>query len=669
MGPSQSIEGVPPAIVVATEEPVAVHDAPSISVAVPASSSSRPPDVTLLPSPTETLADEKREINGHVEPSPRTVEPATSTEEQGVTPPTGPDEPAATDVNAMDVAPSIQHAEMHRDPPGPVEAPSDGPLRELTAAQQQRQDRPLVPTAKLAAVVLEKRSGTSDGDMRSGLHSRRRPEATGDADYMRPLFVTQAYSPPRAPLLSHLLTTAHKTVTTANHHLDLHEQQDARMLKRIYQLQAANKWSLRQPPRASEPARSSTHWDALLEHVRWMRTDFREERKWKVMTARNLARACARWVGSSPEDRRTMQIRTRPPRSMVLPETVQERRTDEHGDAGPTWKARETASPAKVFALDVQDMAWTMHETSSGLQLLQELPCYDVPDMLPSDQTPDDSWKQAMVPVSKYLTAKIDLPRSTLMHPLWEEYEYDRDERMSEDPPAEPGQEDAMSEHNTVALFKPENKPIRDRLHAGHSFRPPTEFSMPPPSFFESRHSSQWTAAEEEELRALVKRYSYNWSLIADLLSSRSSFTSGAERRTPWECFEFWVTLEGLPAEMQKTAYFRTYHARLEAAQRTIMPPPAPAQQQTPSQAEANPNTPVRRRSTQPMRVDKRKRGRHLSLIEAMRKLAKQRETTMQKQQHGEFDLIIIRHRTFYSLDCGHISDVWGLIMIISISC
>jgi HSA len=41
------------------------------------------------------------------------------------------------------------------------------------------------------------------------------------------------------------------------------------------------------------PPRRKTHWDVVLEEMRWMATDYLEERKWKLATARVLARQLA----------------------------------------------------------------------------------------------------------------------------------------------------------------------------------------------------------------------------------------------------------------------------------------------------------------------------------------------------------------------------------------
>jgi chromatin modification-related protein VID21 len=183
-----------------------------------------------------------------------------------------------------------------------------------------------------------------------------------------------------------------------------------------------------------------------------------------------------------------------------------------------------------------------------------------------------------------------------------------------------------------VALFNPEMKTIRDRLHAGHQFRPPTEHPMPLQSFFECRTASQWTLAEDDELKTLVREYSYNWSLISSAISSRSIFSSAPERRTPWECFERWVQLEGLPADMGKTQYFRTYQNRIDAAQRVIHQINQNAQQTVGPNGAVTPAP--RRRQTLSVRVERRRNQKHLALIDAMRKLAKKREVAVQKAQH-----------------------------------
>lgn len=487
-----------------------------------------------------------------------------------------------------------------------------------------------------------------------------------EQDYLFTLFLNRAYAPPRGSHLNTLLASAHKTLSTSNHLLEYQEQMDCRTLRRIYALQNANRWPLRQMKRSFEPPREGTHWDVLLDHMRWMRTDFREERKWKIAAAKSCADWCAEYVNSDigyrallrvnakipdpdnaakdgskanmntpPEDAGDDSFAVSHPTPDLVPSAEEESVSDSFNDE-PRPELRDTVAPAAIFSLGSDEFNFSVDMTPAAEKLLQELPLYEPVRINPATQSPafmqppDSTWKTELLPVSKFATTKItfhgaERPRKRSRYD-YAQYGCNSENKITELPP----------EQTNVALFRPENKHIRDRIHPGHSFRPPTEHPMPSVGFFESRQSSQWTMAEDDELRRLVKEYSYNWSLISSCLTSPSLFTSGAERRTPWECFERWVGLEGLPADMSKTQYFRAYHQRLETAQRTVLAQQQAAQQQQQQAANnGQAQAPIRRRTTQPLRVDRRRSSKHLALLDAMRKLAKKRETMLQKQQHA----------------------------------
>lgn len=392
-----------------------------------------------------------------------------------------------------------------------------------------------------------------------------------------------------------------------------------------------------------------------------MRTDFREERKWKMAAAKNIAYACAEWFESTPEERKALQVaafipplrtndvtmgdadadsaESHPTPDLITEDVDSPQNSDHLGEED----FPETVAPSAIFALQEEDVVFALRRTPASDKLLEELPLYGAPLKIPRfeltgpEYDPDAQWRRPALPLSKYVEGEMKLlsdgpPRKR------SRYNYRDDE--SDDEKESPFDADALA-HNVqlppqsseVALFAPESKHIRDRLHAGHQFRPPSEHPMPLQSFYECRNPSQWTVVEDDELRSLVREYSYNWSLISNLLFTKSLFASGAERRTPWECFERWINLEGLPADMQKTQYFKAYNSRIEAAQRVIAQQNQLAAQRASQDGGAV--TPIRRRQSTPLRVERRRNQKHLTLIDAMRKLAKKRETTMQKQQHS----------------------------------
>jgi chromatin modification-related protein VID21 len=487
--------------------------------------------------------------------------------------------------------------------------------------------------------------------------SGQKPGQIPSDDYFTPLFI-EGFTKQTTWMkpLEKLLNTAHKTVSTPDQYLSLSDHQACKILRRVYHLQQHNKWSLRQPMRCPEPTRSLTHWDLLLREMKWMRTDFREERKWKLAVAKNLAYDCAEWVWSSPEERKALQVKVvRRSRKSTASDTM-----EGLGDAVPDLDHVDspaerddeavstpmaTVAPSAIFGLQDDEVVFGLHRSQAADQLLEELPLYGVPLSVPKmDSTgpefdPDAHWKRPALPLSKYIEGEMVIDtkpppqkRSRFQYSLEDETD-DEGQVVFGSPPLEGAVLPPVN--SNVALFDPDMKAIRDRLHAGHQFRPPTDQYMPMPhqGFYESRVASQWTMAEDDELKALVQDYSYNWFLISSMISSKSLFPPAAERRTPWECFERWINLEGLPHDMSKTPYFKIYQNRIDAAQRAIAQHNQVMQQQAQANRSATPLP--RKRPTLTTRVERRRNQKHLALIDSFRKLAKKRESAAQKAQHA----------------------------------
>ena len=538
------------------------------------------------------------------------------------------------------------------------------------------------PRSRLSTVIFPKQEVADrrkSRDLTNRVHHTQ--NLNEEQDYLFALFQAKAHAPPRCTALNTLISTAHKTLTTANHFIEYQEQMNCRILKRIYQLQHANKWPLRQLERSVEPPRTGTHWDIMLNHMKWMSTDYKEERKWKIAAAKRCANWCAEYVASDEQGRSMLRIKatrksikTCLTDTKLIPSPANEYRVDDQLEAEshptpdlvpsldddsvsegfnedmPLDPVMDNVAPASLFALGTDEFTFRMEKTPASDKILDELPFYAPVGIAHETHQPmfkalpDSDWRADLLPVSKFVTAKLG---SEIQGPPRKRSRYDYYSRNDDD---NDGEDDSPAlplppDQTDVALFQPENKHIRDRIHPGHYFRPPTEYQMPSQGFYESRQSSQWTYTEDDELRRLVREYSYNWSLISSCLSRNSRFTSGADRRTPWECFERWIGLEGLPADMAKTAYFRAYSTRLETAQRTII-----AQQQAAQAAQAaqqgstgTPQPLIRRRTTtQPLRVERKRQSRHIAMLAGMRKLWQKREAAAQKQQQGMF------HFNFY---------------------
>ncbi|KAF1974081.1 hypothetical protein BU23DRAFT_567862 [Bimuria novae-zelandiae CBS 107.79] len=486
-------------------------------------------------------------------------------------------------------------------------------------------------------------------------------------DYLQGLFNYQAHHPPRSQPLIDLVTSARKTLSTAGVLATIREAHDYKILKRVYQLQNANRWSLRQIKKSAEPERPITHQDHLLAEMKWMQTDFKEERNWKKSLAATFAEWCAEYVNSNDEERALLRVKARIPKSSTVDQDMDdaptpdlihsgahETESDSLADDDELLSPLSSTPPTGLFSLGFNDVVMKIDRTPASDAMLRELPLYEPILEGASDVTPLSFVDPPLAPVSKFVCGKLV---SQIRGPPRKRsrYEYDSEDEPSTPPsrsgtsaehsmPSTPGRRlfhrnDLPPEMSDVALFNPENRNIRDRLQAAHQFRPPTEFPMPSVSFFENRQSSQWLWEEDQKLRALVKEYTFNWSLVAQQLALPSMLVAGSGRRTPWECFERWVQLEGLPAEMSKTQYFRTYQSRLEQAQRAVAAQHQAQQQLIQQQAQNGQSIPTqtpRRRTNQPIRVERRRENRHLAIIDGMRKLARKRESIAHKQAESQ---------------------------------
>lgn len=109
-----------------------------------------------------------------------------------------------------------------------------------------------------------------------------------------------------------LVGKADKCLLTRDWRVAFAEQRFLRAMARIEKLKESGNWSFRQPKKQKGPAVRKAHWDHLLEEARWMQTDYREERRWKLAVAHQLAHACKAWVrAKSPGAKAALCIRTR----------------------------------------------------------------------------------------------------------------------------------------------------------------------------------------------------------------------------------------------------------------------------------------------------------------------------------------------------------------------
>ena len=133
----------------------------------------------------------------------------------------------------------------------------------------------------------------------------------------------------RASPCASLVRKASKCLLTCDWKVAFAEQKFVKAMARIEQLKAQGEWSFRQPKRIKGPIEKKTHWDYLLDEMRWLQTDFREERKWKIAVAYELAHQVVQWHRApTPEARAALCVRYARPRK----EEAMEEDGEEEGD-------------------------------------------------------------------------------------------------------------------------------------------------------------------------------------------------------------------------------------------------------------------------------------------------------------------------------------------------
>lgn len=112
----------------------------------------------------------------------------------------------------------------------------------------------------------------------------------------------------RAASSASLVRKANKCLLTRDWKVAFTEQKFIKAMARIDELKQAGLWSFRQPKRSRGPVERKTHWDFMLEEMRWLQTDFREERKWKLAMAYELVHQVAQWHRATPEERAALCV-------------------------------------------------------------------------------------------------------------------------------------------------------------------------------------------------------------------------------------------------------------------------------------------------------------------------------------------------------------------------
>ncbi|RCH79783.1 chromatin modification- protein VID21, partial [Rhizopus stolonifer] len=367
------------------------------------------------------------------------------------------------------------------------------------------------------------------------------------------------------------LQTARKTLTTHDWMLARDELKSVKTIQKIESLKKKSLWSLRQLKKHRALPRPKTHWDCMIDEMKWMHTDFKEERKWKMAMAYVLSHSVMEWHVA--EDKSTVCVKTRipEPKSLPTPEPMEmdstvavEPNLDEQSDlmmpastvdqqVGNHDKADTTdesssmpttphLQPANLSSEIIQNYRNIMKDYDPNMPIMtlpvEEFGEFDAtvlfPDLLtyepPNPQFNDLYFNEAefgrITPISKLTTHQVHL-KSPLSYSRKRDSRGNLIETQQEEIKPLPRHE-RYDNTPIVSLFSPKRQ--KDA---------PPQQPVPPQPSHRSSHSGHWSEDDDVCLITFIIQYSFNWELIADAFNAARLSITG-EKRTPWECYERW---------------------------------------------------------------------------------------------------------------------------------
>ncbi|KAI0673029.1 hypothetical protein C8Q78DRAFT_1077330 [Trametes maxima] len=221
---------------------------------------------------------------------------------------------------------------------------------------------PPYPLPPLSLLPLEfSRRGKTSKRERKRDKDRDRGEAKKEE--WTPMSLTKWAAVLRANPVHKRLSRATKCLSTRDWSVGMTEVRLIRTFERIELLKDAGRWSFRQiKKQRGVGGLSKTHWDYLMDEMKWMRTDFREERKWKLAVAYSLAHAVVEWHEAGTLEERVRRgicvlWKPPPPEDADMTETSEPeladdpfRASQEGDDTGVD--SRETGTPANDSGSD-----------------------------------------------------------------------------------------------------------------------------------------------------------------------------------------------------------------------------------------------------------------------------------------------------------------------------
>ncbi|EMR08882.1 hypothetical protein PNEG_02667 [Pneumocystis murina B123] len=370
-----------------------------------------------------------------------------------------------------------------------------------------------------------------------------------------------------------LMQSSNKIIATKDWNTAIIETKFIKVLERINKLKENNLWSFRQMIKQKTPSRLKAHWDFMLDEMRWLQADFKEERKWKIVLAKQIANWIMDWhrlktrsdVCFQPNSNKSYISFSKNEKYNII-DFNQDKKNNKNKSFSDTESEMKNDSSENIFTLHssplfIIENAVQLLEippdkiiaTFSNILLasntvLPDLPVYRPP--VPEDTLyydPLDEMK--IIPLSKYTQSHIKISHS-------DKFFKKRKREASIDT-------DDIADKQRIVIneFPLSNSISTTRKKSTY----PSQLRPPNIPLNLENHKPIWSPDEDNLLMTYLPKYQFNWEFVAQTLTPSIKWISSAEKKTAWDCFERWVQLDPHASNVIFVGpYAKTAYAKLE---------------------------------------------------------------------------------------------------------
>ncbi|CAG8636702.1 8548_t:CDS:10, partial [Ambispora gerdemannii] len=395
-----------------------------------------------------------------------------------------------------------------------------------------------------------------------------------------------------------------KVLTSEDWRVVRDEIKNVRVTERIEQLKAANQWSFKQVEQHKAPPRTMTHWDYLLAEMKWLQTDFKEERRWKIAAHYLMAQWVMEWHNA--EDKSTVCVKRRKPAPVVPKEESSGSMNidtdnvldDELREVKMELTELKTEEIEEEMSIkdNLDENRWQQNAHISNDEIMIDIESVDdetssstsirpqndqIINNNQSATTTNNITKKTrhcffslpanqinfLVPDSQTFDLETILPECNIYGGITSSS--DKDIYVDE---AEYAQivpisktvvrrmkgynnrkstiqwRNSIYESSKRIKTKSKSDDLDDQALISPIFSKPNEkrvtgFTVSEPPQISTTPTQGWSAEDDDLLLSLAKEYQCNWNLIAEVINlSRSSITGCI--RNPYECHQRWLQKE-----------------------------------------------------------------------------------------------------------------------------